>query len=169
MLNAGLQKEAKRIAAEKELLDRVEAQFSTLKSALDAFPSVRLETAMVDVAEKVRQLRAVVNDTLDAASNFLVATDGDASDAGQSAIYDQLLKELTVLDPEAVQAKENREQAEAEAELARKVEIASVADIQVNCGGVDAGVDDEELLANVKVNKLPAMFGMLMGMHGMWF
>lgn len=138
MFKQALQKEAKRIEAEKVLLDRVEEQFATLKSSLDAFPNVRLESTMVEVADKVKQLRTVVNDTLDAASNFLVSTedDGDGSEwtssgQQQSAIYDQLLKELTVLDPEAIQAKENRAQAEAQAELAKKTEIATLSDLQV--------------------------------------
>lgn len=121
------------------VLERVERLFSQLKAAIDRSSEGPLEQTMVGLSDRLHVLREIVKDTLDAASNFLhtpAATPGAtaaATDAEskQAQLYEQLLKELTVQSPEALQAKENRAQAEAQAELSKRIDIASLEDIQV--------------------------------------
>ena len=134
---------------ERAQLERVEALFQSLKETIDSHFAEKesqgqtFESTMVDLCDQVNQLRVIVTDTLEAASNFLptapkqnqfganVAVVNDEESVKSAKMYEQLLKELTVLDPDAVAAKENRAQAEAQQELAHCLEVASIADIQV--------------------------------------
>ena len=139
---------------ERAQLERVEALFQSLKDTIDShFAAVNhsgatantFEATMVDLCDQVNQLRVIVTDTLEAASNFLPTATASSQfgtnvsvnaaveeeSAKSVKMYEQLLKELTVLDPEAVAAKENRAQAEAQQELAHCLEVATLSDIQV--------------------------------------
>lgn len=142
------------MSRERAQLERVETLFQSLKETIDSHFAAKVsqgqsfesqgqtfESTMVDLCDQVNQLRVIVKDTLEAASNFLpttpkqfganVAVVGDEESVKSAKMYEQLLKELTVLDPDAVAAKENRAQAEAQQELAHCLEVASIADIQV--------------------------------------
>jgi hypothetical protein len=147
-LKKRLQAEEKRMAQERAQLERVEALFQSLKEAIDSHfdasqqqqqpGNITFEQTMVDLADQVCQLRLIVKDTLDAASNFLpsaaktVTISSGEDEATKSAkMYEQLLKELTILDPEAMAAKENWAQAEAQKELDACLQVASLNDIQM--------------------------------------
>lgn len=126
-----LREEEWRVSEEKRMLDRVESLFAQLKQSLDThYDSGTFEATMSSVADKLTDLRMIVNETLTAASNFLLS-DYPSEPTCSQHIYEQLLKELTVIDPDAMAAKENKLQQEAQVELAKRLEVASVQDIQV--------------------------------------
>ena len=132
-----------RIEEEKRVLERVEFLFQILKDTIDShFTSSNttknnksFEQTMVSIGDQINVLRLIVNETLEAASNFLppiaqVPADNTGVGQGQD-MYDQLLKELTTIDPDVMAAKENQIQEQAREELRRKLEIASIKDLQV--------------------------------------
>lgn len=129
------------------MLERIELLFQSLKDSVDspfsavdpnAVPS--LEQTMVFVSDQLNDLLSIVNGTLDAASNFLQPKSSldnrqgtiTTTNNNNNGMYEQLVKELNVLDPNAMAAKENKIQEEARNELTSRLEIASLADIQVH-------------------------------------
>ena len=77
------------------------------------------------VDNRLQDLKRIVNETLNASVRISTAV----AHPEEEELYDRLLADLTILDDDAVRAKENRLEQECAAELARKQQVATFQDL----------------------------------------